>query len=381
MKVLQVLTLVAPGNPFGGPVSVAVNQVEELRRRGHDVELVASQPPARRRGSWTSSSVDAFTGWQVVPGAGFSGLASPGLYTHVRRRIRDYDVVHVHMSRDLVTMPVAALARRRGVPYVLQMHGMVDASSRRSAAVLDAMWTRRVVSGASRVLTLTDRERSDVATVVRGGAAAMEMLINGVRPPAGVVAIPEGPTRFVFCSRLHGRKRPVLFAEAAVEMLGSGVDAEVRIVGADEGELAAVRRAASAVPSIVIDDAVEPGLVGGVLDEAGVLVLPSVDEPFPMVVIEAMSRGRAVIVTESCGLAAFVRDHGCGCVIAPDDKQALVEAMSRLASDSAEVAAMGARGAAAVREYLGIAAVVDRLEAIYAEVAAGRPASSAMKST
>lgn len=42
MKLLPVVTLVTPDGVFGGPVRVAVDDVRELRRRGHDAVVVAA---------------------------------------------------------------------------------------------------------------------------------------------------------------------------------------------------------------------------------------------------------------------------------------------------------------------------------------------------
>ncbi|MCU1366192.1 MAG: putative glycosyl transferase, group 1 family protein, partial [Ilumatobacteraceae bacterium] len=127
MKVLQVVTWVAPGNPFGGPVRVALNHVEELRRRGHDVRLVAAQPRSADRGRWSSSElgVQGFDAFRVLPGAGFSGVTSPKMLRFAWSAGRQVDVVHVHLARDLVTLPFAAIVRWRRVPYVVQCHGMV----------------------------------------------------------------------------------------------------------------------------------------------------------------------------------------------------------------------------------------------------------------
>src|SRR5450432_1963819 len=126
VKILHVLTFVGPGNPFGGPTRVAMNEAEELRRRGHDVVVVAAQPRRAERGSWKPSGVVGFDSRPIVPRSGFSGIVSFALYRHLWKHVRDYDVVHIHMARDLITMPAAIIARLRKVPYVLQTHGMID---------------------------------------------------------------------------------------------------------------------------------------------------------------------------------------------------------------------------------------------------------------
>lgn len=51
------------------------------------------------------------------------------------------------------------------------------------------------------------------------------------------------------------------------------------------------------------------------LRRAHVYVLPSVDEPFPMSVLEAMAVGTPVVVTDSNGLARDVERAGAGRVV------------------------------------------------------------------
>lgn len=83
---------------------------------------------------------------------------------------------------------------------------------------------------------------------------------------------------------------------------------------------------------IVVDAPIEPTEVVDRLARCSFLVLPSVDEPFPMIVLEALAVGRAVVITESCGLADFVRDN-CGVVVPVDDPLRLKESIRDLVVD------------------------------------------------
>ena len=137
VRIAQVINLVDERGSYGGPLRVALNQVDELRRRGHDV--TCSQAAAgglatsgRRRSPAPSSRSSRRTA--RCPGAG-----SPGRSRRVSPRTwrgelwappARYDVVHVHLGRDLTTLPAAAAALATGTPYVVQTHGMIDASSR-----------------------------------------------------------------------------------------------------------------------------------------------------------------------------------------------------------------------------------------------------------
>src|SRR3954466_2136317 len=126
MRVLHVVTLVTPDGAFGGPVGVAVNHVRELRRRGHDAVLVAAATGFQGPLPDHVEDVPAhlFPARRVAP-LGFSGLVAPGMLRWVRTQLPQTDVVHVHLARDLITLPVALLARRSGARYVVQPHGMV----------------------------------------------------------------------------------------------------------------------------------------------------------------------------------------------------------------------------------------------------------------
>ena len=138
------------------------------------------------------------------------------------------------------------------------------------------------------------------------------------------------PIQFLYLARLHGRKRPTVLVEAAA-MLARTVDkpVEVAFVGPDEGEESNVRRHIQATGTsdwIRIEGPLKPDSTLDRMRMASVYVLPSVDEPFPMSVLEAMSVGVPVIVTDSCGLAPFIAEAGAG-IVADSSVEALSAAM------------------------------------------------------
>ena len=94
--------------------------------------------------------------------------------------------------------------------------------------------------------------------------------------------------------------------------------------------------------------------------DSDLYVLPSVNEPYPMSVLEAMSSGLPVVVTDTCGLADTVRRTGSGAVV-DDSPQELERALGELLGDPdlRERTGRAAREAIA-REY-GMDAVVERL--------------------
>jgi glycosyltransferase involved in cell wall biosynthesis len=66
-------------------------------------------------------------------------------------------------------------------------------------------------------------------------------------------------------------------------------------------------------------------------DALDILVLPSREhDPFGMTVAEAMMRGVAVVVTDACGIAEYLKSGRTAMIAQPNDARALEEAIRRL---------------------------------------------------
>lgn len=364
MRIISVVTLISPHGEYGGPVRVAVNQARQLSENGHDVRLLAGTsgfkvPPNELEGV----PVTLFPAHRVLPGAGFAGLAAPALWRWLRQAVRDDDVVHIHAARDLVTLPAAAVARARGVRYVLQTHGMIDPSGHLLAKPLDALLTRPLLRDAHTVFHLTPVEREGLLAV-GGPALNLVELPNGV-PPAEP-GTPTG-TEVLYLARLAPRKRPVHFVKAAAELGREFPEATFRIVGPDEGEGAAVRTAiedSGLGERIAWEGALPPDQTLERLRRASIYVLPAIAEPYPMSVLEAMSVGLPVVVTSSCGLSGMVAANGAGIVV-DESLGALIDGIRALLAHPEAAADAGRRGRALVRTELAMPAIAERLVEVY----------------
>jgi glycosyltransferase involved in cell wall biosynthesis len=375
MRILHGVTLVGPGNPFGGPPTVAINQARELRTRGHDVEVLAGRSREAQLSGWSSDAlgVTSFPVHRILPAPGFQMLVSPGVLLHGRRSLRKTDIAHIHFVRDLISLPLAALAMKRGVPYVLQTHGSVHHSKRKSAKVLDIVATKRLLTHAAAVLCLHAHEE-DLVREVTGDAPVTTVVVpNGVPTPEAPTPMDRRRRVVLFASRLAPLKRPTAFARAAVDLTRSGIDARFVMLGPDEGEGPAVRAVLARSDSSNLVEwlgPVEQHDVVAWMVRASLLVLPSAYEPFGMVVLEALAAARPVVVTEACALADFVRSNQCGRVVPSDDQEALRETIRELLSEPELLEQMGERGFRAVRQNYGMASIGDELERIYAEALA-----------
>jgi glycosyltransferase involved in cell wall biosynthesis len=367
MRVLSIVTLMSPSGEYGGPVRVALNQAKALQEAGHDVTVAGG---ARGYGGTLPRSdggvpLRLFRARTVIPGIGFAGLAAPGLQRWIKKAARSADVVHVHAARDLVTLPVARWLRRAGIPYVVQTHGMIDASRSPLARPLDALVTRAVLRGAKAVFYLTERERNDLG-IVAGDRLTLIELPNGV-PEAPATHRGSGTKEVLYLARLASRKRPVIFTEMALALTERFPDVKFTLVGPDEGEGPAVRRLigqAGYSKNIRWEGPISPAETSTRMAGASIYVLPAVDEPYPMSVLEAMSVGLPVVITDSCGLAPAVRDIGCGTIV-DASLPSLIDAVGALLSDDDTARRMGRAGVAASRIRFGMTAIAEALAAAY----------------
>jgi glycosyltransferase involved in cell wall biosynthesis len=375
MKVLQILTLISPDGAYGGPARVALNQCAALVEAGHEPTLLAgtrgySVPPQQIDGT----PVRLFPARRILPRVGYAATWTPAMVGWLKRHGRGFDVVHVHLARDLVTMPAARAAMQLGLPVVVQTHGMIVTGTHPLAAPIDALWTKKLLGSASAVFYLNDAERSEL-TVIGGPGLRLEPLENGVPVTAG--AHPgkrTEPPEVLFLARLHERKRPEVFAAAALELLRKAVDAQFALVGPPEGAEAAVDRIIAEARAdgfgesrLRREPAVAPGRAAERIRAASVFVLPAVREPFGMSIIEALAESVPVVINADGGLAGFVERSGCGSVVGGSQHD-YAHAIARLLADPVTARTQGEAGRAAVREMYGMAQVRKRLEDVYGSI-------------
>lgn len=367
MRILQVVGLISPTNEYGGPTRVALGQAAALREAGHDVILAA--------GTWgfdtlpsdvAGAPVRLFPATTFPPGGGLKGLTAPGMIPWLRSAMRGADVVHVHLARDLLTLPAARLAGLTKTPYVVQTHGMVIPSSHPMAAPLDALMTKRVLRDAGRVFYLTDAE-DDGLRAVAGPDLALERLRNGIAVPPAPAFHDGDDLDVLYLARVQQRKRPLDFVAMARTLGAEFPRARFTMVGPDEGQGEAVR---SAITSSGLGDrlrwvgAVGPDETADYMRRAQIYVLPSVDEPYPMSVLEALATALPVVITDTCGLADLVSGGDAGFVTAAG-AEPVTDAVRRLLADVELRRRMSAAAHATAQRELAMPAVTGQLVEAY----------------
>lgn len=377
MKVLHVVTLHTPTNDFGGPTRVALNLSKGLRSKGVDARIATLGDGFTGPLPTELEGVPSFVhqARHVLPFE-VSGITSPGLLARARRMVKSADVVHVHLMRDLITLPFALIALEAGVPLVIQTHGMIDPTEKLFARAVDVLGMKRVLRRADAILHLTDMERDGVQAVVPDTPLnTFHRLVNGVTPQYRRPPRADRPPTVLYLARVQKRKRPEDFVAAMPVVLAKYPDARFVLAGPDTGDLTGPMKELAA--ELGVADSLEcVGALGHEqvlerLRNSDVYVLPSVVEPFAVSILEAMSVGLPVVVTRTGGLSPDVEAAGAGRLTDSDPDadngplvgQAILELLDPVANEEASDAAWQL-----IRDRFSIGAVVDTLLEVYGGV-------------
>ncbi|MBJ9621099.1 glycosyltransferase [Burkholderia multivorans] len=215
------------------------------------------------------------------------------------------------------------------------------------------------------LMTKADAVRANSHAIVREieqmygltfDVAKMRVVPHGMAEPS-VIQPNEKRTAGVevlFVGRLEPRKGIDVLLEAIPTVLDAVPDVRFRIVGDDSFKLVDGRTYKDAFLNghensrwrdrVRFDGRVGDSALHEAYATCDVFVAPSRFESFGLVFLEAMRVGKPVIGCAAGGMPEVV-EHGVnGLLVPPGDAAALAQAILRLVRDSAERAAMGARG-------------------------------------
>ncbi|HEA26603.1 MAG TPA: glycosyltransferase family 1 protein [Ectothiorhodospiraceae bacterium] len=103
--------------------------------------------------------------------------------------------------------------------------------------------------------------------------------------------------------------------------------------------------------------------------ECSLLILPSVQETAPMVIMQAMAAGKAVVATRVGGIPHLVEDGRTGLLVDSGDVPALAEAIVRLLKNDTLRTAMGQKGREVAERRFGAKAIAEKTREVYYRVA------------
>jgi glycosyltransferase involved in cell wall biosynthesis len=322
--------------------------------------------------------VTYFSYWPGLDWMGSSGWqCSPTMTRALWHRVAFFDVVLLPGIWSYPTAAASIICRKRGIPYVVVPHGMLEpvalAKRRWKKAAYYFAMVRSLLQNAAAISCLTGSEEADVRRLV-GPASRTIVIRQGIDPeefrllPERIEARRQLDIRvhdrvILFLGRISWKKGLDVLAAGCGRLMRERDDVVLVVAGPDEeGYGDQLRRL---LETEGIQDHVRlVGLVVGptrlsMLAAADVFVLPSYSEGFSMAILEAMAAGVPAVVSAGCNFPELAAT-GSGLVVAANADE-VAGAIKTLIEDDVMREAMGRRGREVCRTMFDVRTHADLL--------------------
>ncbi|MEN3940958.1 glycosyltransferase [Prosthecobacter sp. SYSU 5D2] len=274
------------------------------------------------------------------------------------------DVVHLHMLWMYPSLVVNRSARTSGRPYMITLHGMLDAWALRNSSWKKQMalflYERRNLQDAACIQVLSEAEARSAREFGLGNPLAV--IPNGMDLPDEVQLrkAPGGRRRLLFLGRLHPKKGLMNLLRAWKAVMSSEVGKGWNLTIAGWSEVGHEEELMKLADELDIPfETVNRGNEGGArlvfsgpqfgaekeacLRDCDAFVLPSLSEGLPMSVLEAWAYGKPVLMTRMCNLPEGFAAEAA--IPVEPEAASLTEGLIKLMQmTEAERLAMGLRG-------------------------------------
>ncbi len=407
MKIIQVPRRFVPSE-WGGTETTILQTSRALRARNHDVRIFTSLALSdRRRETIQSVPVRRFT--YTYPFIGLSAqdredmdkkggnMLSLSLLWALARE-PGVDLIHAHTGKRVGGI-VRTAARLRGIPYVVTLHGgFFEVPKGEMDQMLAPIQNRFEWGRAFGALLGSRRTLEDAAALVCVGGdeyeaakkqlpnQRVELLPNGVDyaffsrgDGEAFRAAYEIPAdrRIVLCvSRIDYQKNQIGLVEAIAGVASKHASVHLVLLGPvtvasyHQQLLAKVRelgleQRVTLIPGLESDDP----LLTGAFHAADIFCLPSLHEPFGIVILEAWAAGLPVVASRIGGIPSFTRDGDDVLHTEPGDTGDLGQRLVELLEKPELAARLAASGREKARRDYDWSTISGRLLSLYEDVA------------
>lgn len=385
MKILQVTNFFKPSFEAGGVTRVAYSISKYLIKQGHDVTVFTTNRSLIDINVETNKPLDVegINVYYFENLRKYFPVKMPPLPYYLpfiaNKKIKDFDIIHIHEHRTLLAIIVHHYARKYDVPYVIQPHGSILPFFQKQGLkkVFDYIFGDRILNDASKLIAVSNTEVEQYAKINVPNEKTM-IVPNGIElssfnnlPERGTFRKQYGISEkyiILFLGRLHERKGVEFLIESFAELGKAMNDVVLVLAGSDDGYKA---KAEILINKLNLTEQVKfTGFINEIdkfaaYVDADVLVYPAIFEIFGLVPFEAIICGTPVIVTDDCGCGELVKDAKCGCIVKYGDIEGLKNTMMSFIRYPDAGANMVNNGKMYITNNLSYDKAIKSLEGIY----------------
>jgi glycosyltransferase involved in cell wall biosynthesis len=392
MRILHYLSVVRA--EVGGPARAVTDLCAAFARRGHQVTLCTADDtdvPKEWKGGSAAAGVPRLV--TVAPPTIPGGFFSKSALAPIERLIAEHDVLHLHGAWGPWNVQLGRAARRIGVPYFVSIRGMLDdwcmaQKGLKKTLFLKLGGTAHYENAASVHLTAQFEYEQAKKYFPRGRGTVIPNLLDlqpfRTLPPESIARAkfphlgadnPNNEPVLLFLSRIHVKKGVEHLLRAVRLLNDTGTPCRAIIAGSgDEQYVASLK---SLCTELNLNTKVAfVGLVTGddklsLYRAADLFVLPTSQENFGFVFVEALACGTPVITTKGVDIWPELESSGAA-LIAPGNPEGTADAVkAMLAKGKDRLNADGEKGRAWTFDWLDPDKVMDQFERMYEAPRAG----------
>lgn len=380
MRIVQI----SSAQQYGGGERHVTELCQTLARRGHQITLVVRPQSPLPALVAQEKGIDC----QVLPLRGALDLASAH---RLSKLLTDCDLVHAHYARDYPLTALAVRMCRRGArpAFFLTRHHYLP---------VRANWAyRRLLSPLDCAIAVSESVRATLANSFQLNASnapfRLEVVPNWIDLNTFSLSDAEkgelrgrgrsrfgiklGATALGIVNQLHAAKGQALLIEALARLPGLNRETVIVLAGREHDERAPYSNYLKDLAAglglgervIFTGHVAELRELYAALD---LVVIPSENEAFSIVCVEAMAARRPVIASAVGGLAELVKEGVTGLLFPAGDIERLAAQLERALGDEQLCAGLVTRAYQMVENSYARDRVITRIEELYREVLARR---------
>ncbi|MFK7777472.1 MAG: glycosyltransferase [Gimesia sp.] len=339
MNILHVIPYMHPN--AGGPPVVADRFCQELKSCGHRVSVITTDALSPADDSdWTKPFEQRYD-FTTLPSLrknafGYSRQLKPLL----KKRVREFDLVHIHNLWSYMNIATSKACRKFNVPYVVSTHGMLDPNSL-SRKSLKKKWYGRLIE-------FPQLRRANGMIYTHEEELALANSSCSHLPPGYVIPlgadepVKEGITEakadimkmfptlagkklILFFGRIHPKKGLDLLIPAMAMLSKKMPDAHLVLAGPIDNsyreKIDRLIKEHQLESQITFTGAVYDARKWALLSLSDTFVLPSYQENFAITVAEALRVGLPVVLSKHVNIWKDIvsAQAGISCQLDPAD--------------------------------------------------------------
>lgn len=367
-------------------MAIAYETSKMLARRGHDVEVYATNALDQKKNFRIEGKEEMVDGFRVKY---FSNVLrfdnvfiAPELIRALRTEVQKFDIVHLHFGRQLHDIAVGYFSRIHDIPYVLQAHGAIPRFVAKEGRKLayDLFFGNNLLANASRIVAAS-RMESRRCEGFGVPSTNISIIPNGINmseysrlPQKGEFKRKYGINGdkkiLLYLGRIHKIKGLDCLIKAfsmLVRQLNFD-DVLLAVVGPDDGylhDMELLIEKKGMRDYIILTGPLYDRNKLEVYVDSEVYILPSVYESFGITLLEAFACSKPVIASNIDSISEIVLDQKTGFLFDAGNALDLAKKMAQMIDSPEEAEIMGNAGRVFVKDRYSAERTTSLLEDLY----------------